>query len=60
MPRILSQSLVCDLRLSPAVFNPSTRDFVAHILPLLPSTQQVATLTGNEEEMRLCKTGMYL
>ena len=41
------------------VFNPSTGDFVAYILSVLPSAQKMATLTGNEEEMRLCKTGMY-
>ncbi len=57
--RLISQSLVCDLTVCPALFNPCAAEFVAKLLPQLPSIQQTSALTGSEDALRLCKTGMY-
>ena len=55
----MSQSLVCDLTVCPALFNPCAADFVAKLLPQLPSIQQTSALTGSEDILRLCKTGIH-
>ncbi len=56
---MLSQSHMCDLVKIPALFNPTVETFVSKLLPLLPNTQQVSAISGNDETLRLCKTSMF-